>query len=90
MQNETCTAPELLMRREQLREYLANLGYPLTRGTFAQLCAPSRGEGPPVWGYWGRSPVYRASDGLQWARARLRQTRYRLHPVQKTEETHAS
>jgi len=94
MENESGidVSPDKLMRREELREYLSNLGYPLTRGTFAQLCSPSRGEGPRIWGYWGRSAVYRASDGLEWAKARLRQARYRLHPTQaqKTEEAHAS
>jgi hypothetical protein len=46
-------SPEQLMRREELREYLSGLGYPLTRGTFAQLCSPARGEGPRVWGLLG-------------------------------------
>jgi len=81
-------SPEQLMRREELCEYLSGLGYPLTRGTFAQLCSPARGEGPRVWGYWGRSPVYRASDGLEWAKGRVRQRKYSIHP-QKDEEAHA-
>jgi hypothetical protein len=67
--------------REQLRQFLVSEGYPLTRGTFDQLCAPARGEGPPIEGYWGQRAIYDFTKGLAWARGRLRHKPYVLHPV---------
>jgi hypothetical protein len=67
--------------REQLRQFLIEEGYPITAGTMNQMCAPARGEGPPVEGYWGRRAVYDFRKGLEWARGRLRQKPYAIHPV---------
>jgi hypothetical protein len=81
-----------LVRREELRLFLKDkLGFPLTAGTFAQLCSPARSEGPPIAGYWGRSPLYRLSEGMDWAQNRLRKRPDQLHPTpaaKKLEEAH--
>jgi hypothetical protein len=76
--------------REQLREHLVKLGYPITAGTLSQLCAPSRGEGPEIAGYWGQRPIYRLETGIAWARARLRHKPYRVHPLYGKKRKQAS
>jgi hypothetical protein len=73
--------PPELVTREELRQHLIKIGYPITAGTLNQLCAPSRNEGPPVAGYWGARAVYRLKDGLAWAHARLQHKPYRVHPA---------
>jgi hypothetical protein len=71
-----------LVMREELRLFLREkLGFPLSAGTMNQLCSPARGEGPPIAGYWGRSPLYRLSEGVDWAQNRLRKRPYQLHPA---------
>jgi hypothetical protein len=66
--------------RDVLRDFLLAHGFPITRGTLDQWCAPARHEGPPIKGYWGRRPIYNLQEGLVWAQARVRETRYELHP----------
>jgi hypothetical protein len=73
-------APPEFVTREQLRQYLNAIGFPVTAGTMNQLCAPARGEGPPIAGFWGARAVYRLEDGIAWARSRLRHKPYQLHP----------
>jgi hypothetical protein len=86
MADEQTTSPrqttedDPLLLREQLRERLCELGYPLSQGTMNQLCAPSRNEGPPIDGYWGRRPLHRLSKAVVWARSRLQQKPHRIHP----------
>ena len=67
------------LTREETREYLRSLGFPLAKGTFNQLCSPARGEGPPVASIWpggaGRHegrPLYDPTAALAWAQARLK------------------
>jgi hypothetical protein len=67
------------LTRDETREYLRSFGFPIARGTFNQLCAPSRGEGPPVAAIWpggvGRHegrPLYDPVAALAWAEARLK------------------
>jgi hypothetical protein len=36
------------LTRDKLLEWLVQQGYPFTKSTLDKLCAPSRGEGPPV------------------------------------------
>ncbi len=71
---------ELLVTRDQLLVYIKELiGLTISTSTMNQLCAPSRGEGPPVRGYVGRRPYYHLGEGLEWARQRLRPSPYALH-----------
>jgi hypothetical protein len=74
-----------LVTRDELVKYLNDAGFPLTRGTMSQLCAPSRSEGPAPEGYWGRRPVYSLKNGLAWAQQRLRRAPYRIHPATEAE-----
>jgi hypothetical protein len=45
------------------------------------MCQPSRQEGPPVSGYWGRRPLYDLQEALRWAQERLHGKPYRMHPL---------
>jgi hypothetical protein len=67
---------KLLLTREQLRlTILAEKGGKLGKSTFAKLCSPAIGEGPPVAAWSGRYPLYRAEDGFRWFESRLSATR---------------
>ena len=72
--------PEFVTRQELLRHIKEKLGVPVTDGTMAQMCMPSRNQGPPVAAYWGRRPIYNLEEGLAWARERLQPAPHRLHP----------
>jgi hypothetical protein len=63
------------LTRKQLAARLRELGYPVSFSTFNKLCAPSRGGGPPVDGWWGRRPLYDEGTGIAWAEAYLRPAR---------------
>jgi len=56
------------LRRIQTAEALTAAGYPTSPATLATMA--TRGGGPPYQLY-GRVPVYRWSDALAWAEARL-------------------
>lgn len=67
------------LTRNETWKYLCSFGFPIARGTFNQLCAPSRGEGPPIARIWpggagrhGCRPLYDPQAALAWAEARLR------------------
>jgi hypothetical protein len=60
------------MTRSQLGDFLRGRGFPIGESTLDKLCAPGRGEGPPIAKYWGKRPLYTADGGLAWARARTR------------------
>jgi hypothetical protein len=60
------------MTRSQLGDFLRGRGFPIGESTLDKLCAPGRGEGPPIAKYWGKRPLYTADDGLTWARSRTR------------------
>jgi hypothetical protein len=90
---EQSDATDKLATRDELVEIIKKetVGLSFTRGSMNQLCAPSRGEGPPVEGYIGRRPFYSVKKGLAWAQNRLRKRPYQLHPApaaQKLEEAH--
>jgi hypothetical protein len=75
-----------LATRDELRAIIKDAtGIEFSRGTLDQLCSPSRNEGPRVAGWLGRRPLYSVSEGIAWARARLRPVRYRVHPVAEAE-----
>ena len=63
------TAPALLTR-EQLRLKLNESGYPLTQSYFNKISLPSVNAGPPVAKWWGRRPLYRLDEALDWAESR--------------------
>jgi hypothetical protein len=60
------------MTRSQLGDFLRGRGFHIGESTLDKLCAPGRGEGPPIAKYWGKRPLYTADDGLTWARSRTR------------------
>jgi hypothetical protein len=66
-----------LRTREGLYELLRENNFPFGKSTLDKLCAPSRGEGPPVAAYWpgrGRTdrPLYETTASLEWAKNLLR------------------
>jgi hypothetical protein len=73
------TTPKLLTR-EQLRRFLNAEGYPITKSQLEKLGMPACGEGPPIAGYWGRSPLHKQEDALAWAQGRMRPEPYSIHP----------
>jgi hypothetical protein len=52
-----------------MRAFLAERGYRYGRSTIEKLCG--YGEGPPVWKYQGRRPLYLFDEALEWAERRL-------------------
>lgn len=61
-------SPRALMNRAECAKLLSEAGFPTSRHTLASLA--SRGGGPPYRKY-GRIVVYRWSDALNWAEARM-------------------
>jgi hypothetical protein len=60
-----------LLTRRELAEYITNeLGRPMSYSTLTKLCA--LGEGPPVYEWWSRFPLYQREGGKAWADARAR------------------
>ncbi|MER2264077.1 hypothetical protein [Methylobacterium oxalidis] len=57
-----------LLNRAECAKLLTEAGYPTSRTTLATLA--SRGGGP-LYRKYGRIAVYRWSDALEWAEARL-------------------
>ena len=60
--------PDTLLRRKRLSEELREEGYPTAEATLATMA--SRGGGPP-YRLYGRIPLYRWGDALEWAYSRL-------------------
>jgi hypothetical protein len=60
------------LTRPQLVRFLRQNGYPITFSTITKLCAPSRGEGPPMVGLWAKRALYDRDQALAWARSRMR------------------
>jgi hypothetical protein len=63
------------MTRRQLVDHLNEHGYPISLSTMNKLCMPSRGNGPPAEGIWGKNELYSPERGLRWARERFRSSR---------------
>jgi hypothetical protein len=61
-------SPDALLSRAQTADALTALGYPVARTTLATKA--TRGEGPPYQRF-GRKPLYRWGDALDWARSRM-------------------
>ena len=60
--------PETLLSRRQAAEALSAAGYPVRPATLA--CMAVRGGSPPFRRF-GRRPLYRWGDLLDWAQSRL-------------------
>jgi hypothetical protein len=65
---------ERYLTRRQAVALLNEHGYPMSASTFAKLCMPSRGEGPPSVGRWANRDLYEPSKLLGWAKTRFRIT----------------
>jgi hypothetical protein len=64
--------PKAYLTRKQLVQFLNEQGYPFSLSTCAKLCAPSRNEGPPMVGVWGKRALHDPDEALAWARSRMR------------------
>jgi hypothetical protein len=71
------TDPQTLLRRGATADALTEAGFPTSHATLATKA--TRGGGPPFQLY-GRIPLYRWGDSLDWAHARLSK------PVRTTSE----
>jgi hypothetical protein len=60
--------PDTLLGRREAAHALTAAGYRTSAATLATKA--SRGGGPPF-RRWGRKPLYRWGDTLEWARSRL-------------------
>jgi hypothetical protein len=60
--------PDTLLRRRPCAAALTEAGYPTSPATLATKA--TRGGGPPFRCY-GRLPLYRWADALEWAKSRL-------------------
>lgn len=60
--------PKVRLRRKALAVALTEAGFPTAEATLATRA--TRGGGPPFQCY-GRIPLYRWSDALEWAERRL-------------------
>lgn len=60
--------PDTLLRRRETAAALSEAGFPVAESTLATKA--TRGGGPPFRSF-GRTPLYRWGDALDWARARL-------------------
>jgi hypothetical protein len=59
---------------------LQEMGLRLSKPTLHKMTSPGVGTGPPSAGFWGKRQVFRPSDVLQWARARVRPDKLALGP----------
>jgi hypothetical protein len=60
--------PDTLLRRRALADALTTAGFPITESTLATRV--TRGGGP-VYRLFGRVPLYRWGDALDWAQGKL-------------------
>jgi hypothetical protein len=73
--------PETLLTRRPAADALSAAGYPIRPATLASMA--TRGGGTPF-RHFGRRPVYRWGDLLDWARSRL------SAPMRSTSEADAA
>jgi hypothetical protein len=59
---------------------LEQMGLRLSTPTLHKMTSPGVGLGPPSAGHWGKRQVFRPSDVLEWARARVRPEKSALGP----------
>jgi hypothetical protein len=60
------------LTRGQAAEFLKDRGYPISLSTLRKLSMPSCGCGPPIDCWFGKRPLYRPNDLIEWAEARCR------------------
>jgi hypothetical protein len=58
------------MTRAGLAKWLTDQGYPTTITSLNTWT--SRGEGPPIDGWWGQRAMYQKGPCLEWAKSRFR------------------
>jgi hypothetical protein len=58
---------ERRLSRKEAAEFLTNLGYKTASATLAKLASVGGG---PLFESFGRKPLYRSTDLLEWAQAR--------------------
>jgi hypothetical protein len=68
---------DALLRRKDVAQALTEAGFPTASSTLATRA--SRGGGPPF-SLYGRVPLYRWGEALQWAQSRLSE------PIRSTSE----
>jgi hypothetical protein len=73
--------PDTLLTRDALAKKLTECGYPVKAKTLSTKA--SRGGGPP-YQLFGRRPLYRWGDGLDWAMRRLSK------PIRSTSDIEAA
>jgi hypothetical protein len=59
---------------------LEQTGLRLAIPTLHKMTSPGIGLGPPSAGHWGKRQVFRPSEVLEWARARVRPEKSALGP----------
>jgi hypothetical protein len=64
----TPIGPDTLFRRKKVADQLTQHGFPVSPTTLASMV--TRGGGPPYHAF-GRVPLYRWGDALDWAHSRL-------------------
>jgi hypothetical protein len=74
--------PSALLRRSPCAEALSEYGYPIRPKTLSTMA--TRGGGPP-YHHFGRTVLYRWSDVLAWAEARLTPARHSSSEAMETE-----
>jgi hypothetical protein len=75
--------PAERLRRDALSVALTSAGFPVSTGNLATMAA--NGSGPPFMKF-GRIPLYRWSDALAWAEARLTAPRRNTAEAQSSEQ----
>lgn len=71
--------PDTMLTRDQDAAALTAAGFPITASTLATMA--TRGGGP-AYRLFGRKPLYRWGDSLDWARGRLSK---RIHSTSELE-----
>jgi hypothetical protein len=84
-----------LMTRRQIVQHLRDQGFPIGLSTLNKLCAPAINTGPPIAGWFGRTPLYDPPVALEWAKARMTPVRGSLgahlkHERENTGQTAAA
>jgi hypothetical protein len=76
-------SPNALLRRKQVAEALTSVGFPVASASLASMV--SRGGGPPFRTF-GRVALYKWSDALEWAEARMSAPRRSSSEADATKE----
>lgn len=70
---------------DQLPAFLAErTGLRLCKATLHKICSPGVATGPKPAAYWGRRPVFRPTDVLEWAQTKLSAVPTNISPKKET------